>query len=252
MKYKKVIDEIIKEYNYASELDRRRAYIKCIEYADENYDFTDDYNSFLEEAADALGQKRMYKETVKASVRLNGKEKIQLMFNENNGHELIANADGLAFLSRVLRNLAKSRLPGEHAHLHYSEPPLYGDSFPLTIYYEDDVWFDKYAVKLEEAGLFEDFEETVETRDISGEDIRAFISVEITPPSLMMTRGKIYHAISVEKYEGQDIWKKEIRADLSRLYIFKFVRDDGDIQQLALDIDDEDFFFYTENDLKGL
>ncbi|HEX9063344.1 MAG TPA: hypothetical protein VF941_24495, partial [Clostridia bacterium] len=103
-----------------------------------------------------------------------------------------------------------------------------------------------------DAGLFEDFEEVVETRDISGEDIRAFISVEITPPSLMMTRGKIYSAISVEKYAGQDIWKKEIRADLSRLYIFKFVRDDGDIQKLALDIDDEDFFFYTENDLKGL
>ena len=59
--------EIILRFNLESEIEKRKAYLKCIDYADLNLG-SDEYNLFILEAANKLGQKRIIKDFIKSSI----------------------------------------------------------------------------------------------------------------------------------------------------------------------------------------
>lgn len=252
MLYKDLISDITKDFILESELDRRKAYNKCIEYADEHFDDTEDYNPFISEAAELLVQTRLFKDFMKNSIKTTGEEKLHLTYSESTGHELIGNPDGLLYLSRILRNLSKSKVPGEHVNFYYSKYPLYGESFPFTIFHEDEKWFRQEA-ETEPSNTESALLPNIETREIDPSSIRGILPTSVTPPPLLMTKGKVYRVLAFQKYENEMIWKKELReGDITRMYTFTFKRDDGELQQLALDLDDDSFYFITSEDLEQL
>lgn len=250
MKYQDLIIEIINGFNLESELDRRKAYNKCIEYADDHLDDSEEYNPFIAEAAELLSQTRLFKDFMKNSIKTTGNEKLQLAYTENTGHEIIGNPDGLLYLSRVLRNLSKSQLPGEHVSFFYNKFPLFGESFPFTVFHEDDKWFEQEAITEDEVTDAVAYVPNIDMREIDPALVVGILPTGLTPPPLLMTKGKLYKVIAFRKYKNEMIWKKELReGDISRMFIFTFLRDDGDSQELALDLDDDSFVLVTQDDL---
>ncbi|MHC4568530.1 MAG: hypothetical protein ACYTE3_22555 [Planctomycetota bacterium] len=250
MDYRNIIEQLIAEYDLDSDVGRKKAYEKCIEYADCDLDFTPDYNPFLDAAAERLGQEPVRKDIARRMTRKSGTEKLHLIYSEEVGPVLTGNATGLSYLSEVLKGLSNATINGEHSHFYDGEPPLYGNSYPLTIYFEDDEWFARHA-RGEEANE-ENGSTEHEQRDVDVDKIEAFMlrgKVIVDP---MMTPGKIYKVSTCHKYHKQDVWVKKIREQEDRVFIFDFNRDDGEPQQLALDLDDKEVLFFTEEHLTQL
>lgn len=250
MDYDKIIEQLISEFELDSETGRKKAYQKCIEYADLNLDDTSDYNPFVTRASERLGQENIHKDIARRTVEESGDEKLHLTYSKESGPVLTGNASGLSYLSRVIKNLSETTMNSEHSHFYYGEPPLYGNSYPLIIYLEDDDWFVKHAQDDKEK---EGHGETkYKYRNIDVDKIVAFLVSDRLPPGFMMTPNKIYKVSSCEKYKDQDVWIKRIRDKTDRLFIFKFTRDDDEIEEIALDLDDEKVLFFAEADLAQL
>lgn len=248
MEYKNLIEKLISGFDLKSEIDRRRAYLKCIEYANENFDFSPDYNPFIAAAANVLGQKPVVVDFLKKTVEETGDEKIYLTFIEDTGPEMTCNRTGFIYLSKLLYQMSQAKAGGEHIHLSYGEPPLCGDSFPINIYFENEEWFEKNV----ETDNNDDGAEETEVRDINPEEIVAFLIINDVPPPLLMSKAKIYRVLSVDKYGEQKVWNKSIREDKERMFIFTFKRDDGEEQELALDLDDDSVIFFTRAELEQI
>ena len=250
MDYDKIIKQLISEFELDSEIGRKKAYQKCIEYADLNLDDTSDYNPFVTRASERLVQENIHKDIARRTVEESGDEKLHLTYSKKSGPVLTGNASGLSYLSRIIKNLSEAIMNSEHSHLYYGEPPLYGNSYPLIIYLEDDDWFAKHAQDDEKE------ERNVSTkykyRAIDVDKIVAFLVSDRVPPDFMMTPNKIYKISSCEKYKDQDVWIKKIRETTDRLFIFKFTRDDDEIEEIALDLDDEKVLFFAKDDLTQL
>ena len=248
MNWEKVFEALFDDVDFSSEIDRRKAYIRCIEYADEHVDF-EDYNLFLAAAADRLGQTRLMKDLLSLKIKATGKEKIHITFEDMEGIQVIANPEGCLYLARVFRALAMSKLPGEHIHLSYGEPPLEGESFPAVFYMEDNPYF--MAMMGEKVDGPTDWD--IPKREIDPKDIAAFFINEYTPEQLMMTINKPYPVLRWGwMIPGKPVWKKEIREDWSRMVSIVFQRDDGAVQEVGIDLDDESVGFLTEADIQRL
>lgn len=248
MNYDRIINKITSKFNLESDVEKQKAYQKCIEYSDQNLDGTSDYNPFLKRAADMLGQDPVRKDMARGNIEPSGEEKLHLTYSKTSGPVLTGNASGLSYLSEVIKELSEAEISGEHSHFYYNEPPLYGNSYPLTIYLEDDNWFAEHA-QVDEA---EEKSDEVKYKDINVNEIMAFMISDKIPPSSMMRTQKIYKVLSCEKYSSQDIWIKKIREQTDRIFVFEFKRDDGQFQELGLDLDDDTIFFLTKDELNQL
>jgi hypothetical protein len=248
MNYSKIIEQLISEFDLNSDTGRKKAYEKCMEYADCNLDNTSDYNPFLDIAADRLEQDPVRKDIARRLVKQSGDEKLYLIYSKESGPELTGNAPGLSYLSEVIKNLSKAKMNGEHSHFYYHEPPLQGNSYPLTIYLEDDDWFAKHA----RDDAIGDESDSIKNkfREIDVKKINAFLLCGKVPVELMMTPNKIYKVSACEQYENQDVWVKKIKEETNRTFVFEFKRNDGELGALALDLDDETVIFLMEDDLK--
>jgi len=250
MNYDKIIEQLVSEFELNSDTGRKKAYEKCIEYADYNLDNTLDYNLFLDIAGERLKQDPVRKDIARRLVNQSAEEKLHLTYSKESGPVLTGNASGLSYLSDIIKNLSEATMSGEHSHFYYHEPPLQGNSYPLTIYLEDDDWFAKHASN--DKICDKNGSTKHKFRDINIEKIEAFLLCDKVPLELMMTPNKIYKVASCEKYKGQDVWVKEVREQTDRTFVFKFERDDGGLQELALDLDDRTVFFLTKDDLSQL
>jgi hypothetical protein len=67
------------------------------------------------------------------------------------------------------------------------------------------------------------------------------------PPPLVMTTGKTYRILSCARWSGQKVWRKDWRPETARLQVFRFERDDGIVQEVALDLDDPGIDFLTSD-----
>ena len=250
MEYDKIIKQLISEFELDSETERKKAYQKCIEYADQNLDYTIDYNPFVEKAAETLGQVTIRKDISRRMVEESGGEKLHLICSKESGPILTGNASGLSYLSEVIKNLSEENMNGEHSHFYYGEPPLYGNSYPLTIYLEGDDWFEKYGQddKKKQGNSKTEYIH----RDIDIDKIVAFLISDKVPPELLVNKNKIYKVYSCEKYEDKDVWLKKIRENTDRIFIFQFRKDDNEIEEIGLDLDDEKVLFLTKDDLTQL
>lgn len=242
------LDELLAGVDMASELDRRRAYIRVIEYADDQVAL-EDYNLFLAKAADRLGQNRLMRDVLSMKLKADGKERIVIRFDEMEGCQIIANPSGCLYLSRAFRALSQAKLPGEHLHFFYGEPPLFAESYPAVLYNEDDAYLDS----LVEDGGEATYEWPITPRNLDPEEIVGFFITEYIPENLMCTVNRIYPVLGWQWLKaGQDVWKKDIREDWSRMVVFTFRRDDGQQERVALDLDDEYVGFVTRDDLMQL
>jgi hypothetical protein len=250
MDYDKIIKELISKFDFDSEIDRKKAYQKCIEYADQNLDYTFHYNPFVEKAAETLGQETMRKDISRRMVEESGDEKLHLIYSKKSGPELTGNASGLSYLSEVIKKLSEATMNGEHAHFYYGEPPLYGNSFPLTIYLEGDDWFRK--IEQDDKKKQKNSKTEYKHRDIDTDKIAAFLISDKVPPDMLVTPNKVYKVYSYEKYEDKDVWLKKIREKTDRIFIFQFRNDDNEIEEIGLDLDDEKVLFLTKENLTQL
>jgi hypothetical protein len=250
MDFDSLLDTLIADCDMRSELDRRRTFLKCVEYADTNVD-ADNYNTFLMLAAEKLGQAKLMREAMSLAVRTTGNEKLHLRFDEAEGVQLIGNQSGLMYLSRVLKNLSQARSAGEHITLGYGEKPLMGESYPLAAYVEDDSYFSDISELLPaDSGIME---QALEKRDINPNDIAAFYIIDYAPEECGLTANAIYPVSGWEKYvAGMLVWRKELRSDMSRVVILRFIAIDGTEGRLAVDMDDPDIGYITFADIKKI
>jgi hypothetical protein len=250
MDYKSLIEKLISELNIDSELGRKTAYNKCIDYAKENFKAPKEFNSFIAQAAKMLDQLPFIKDVAAESTPASGNEKLHLSYSQQTGPVLTGNKPGLSYLSRLLANLAASEKSGEHTHLRYGEFPMYGKTFPLTIYFENDFWFFKHANKPPETKEAPPEKRT--QRNIDPSTIVAFVVFDNVPPIFSIIRGNIYKVQSCAKYQDQKVWVKGISDQSDRLFVFEFNGDDGITHQIAFDLDDLTVLFITERDIKKL
>lgn len=249
MDLKKILDGLLSDVDMRSEIARRKAYIRCIEYADEHVDY-DQYNLFLAEAADRLGQVRLMRDILSTKLRPTQRERIHVRFDDAEGCQIIANPEGALYMARAFRALSSAKLVGEHIHFYYGEPPLVGDSYPVVMYLEDDAYFDD----TDEDGIIGSPSEwQIEKRDIDPSEIAGFFVGDYMPEQLFISINKVYPVLSWEwLMPGMQVWKKEIRDNSDRMIVLTFRRDDGEIQQIAIDLDDDMFGFVTFADLKKM
>jgi hypothetical protein len=250
MDSKEAIEKLISEFDIKSEIGRKLAYTKCVDYAKENLKSPKDFNSFVAEAAKMLDQIPIRKDVAAASVPASCDEKLHLTYTQENGPILTGNKTGLLYLSRLLANLADSDKTGEHTHLYYGEFPMYGQTFPLTIYLEDDFWLFKHANVPPETEKVPMPKQ--QHRNIEPDTIIAFAVLDNVPPTLPILRGNIYKVVSCSKYKDQNALCKGKPAQDKRYFVFEFAGNNGNIHKIAFDIDDSTVFFITKNDVKKL
>jgi len=247
--YKRVIGNLISQFNVGSDADRKKAYDRCIEYAREKFKAASDFNLFVSQAAEMLGQVPCRRDVIAESVKSAGDEKLHLAYSPQTGPVLTGNKSGLSYLAGLLSNLASSTKPGEHTHLFAGEFPMCEKTFPLTIYIEENGWFveaDK-PVETQQAPAVENPQ-----RKLDAGEVIAFAVLGNLPPTLPVVAGDIYKVLSCEKYKDQNAWIKEIREKSDRLFVFEFISADGATQRFALDLDDPAVLFITRRDVKKL
>jgi hypothetical protein len=248
MDHFKKINELISAFDLTKRSEVNKAYRRCLDYADEHLSGDMQCNTFLNKAAELLNQPKVLKNSAEQKAIAHEESKIYLYFSEANGPCLAGNADGLKYLSEVTQSLSHSSLPGEHIHLYYEEFPLYGDSYPLTIYVENDEWFEKYALKESEENKEESNEE-VSKRNVDLNTLYAFMANTGPPPNMPLISNKIYTIISHEPYIDQKAWSKSIREDKSRMIVARFLNEDDEEDYFAFDIDDKAIILFKEDDL---
>ncbi len=249
MDFESLLDNLTADCDMRSELDRRRTFLKCVEYADANID-ADSYNAFLMQAAERLGQAKLMREAMSLAVRTTGDEKLHLRFDETEGVQIIGNQSGLMYLSRLLKNLSQARSPGEHITLGYGIRPLTGESYPMAAYVEDDSYFEDIEELLP---ADETLEQTLGRKEVNPNEIAAFFIIDYVPEECGLKANMIYPVAGWEKYvPGMLVWRKELRQDMSRVVILRFIAEDGTEGRLAVDIDDPDIGFITFNDIKNI
>jgi hypothetical protein len=250
MDFDTLLESLTADCDMRSELDRRRTFLKCVEYADMNVD-ADHYNEFLMLAAEKLGQAKLMREAMSLAVRTTGNEKLHLRFDEAEGVQLIGNQPGLMYLSRVLKNLSQARSAGEHITLGYGEKPLTGESYPLAAYVEDDSYFADISELLPpDSGIME---QALDKKEVNPNEIAAFYIIDYAPEECGLEANTVYPVAGWEKYvPGMLVWRKELRADMSRVLVLRFIAADGEEGRLAVDIDDPDLGFITFTDIKKI
>jgi hypothetical protein len=241
--YARIIQKLIEGIDMDSDLERKKAFNKCVEYAEKELKDKSDYNYFVAMAAKMLGQPPIFKD-ITASIQTKGDEKLYLFYNPSHGPELCGNESGLSYLSEILTLLSKSKLDVDHVHLDHI---LYGNSYPLTIWKERDTWFKEHATKKESEP-----EKPIPRRDLNPSEIKALLFPVPMPPPELLTKNKLYKIISVEKYQDQKVWEKAIRQSKERMFVFKILDDVGNQVSFAFDLDDTAVLFFTQGDLVQL
>ncbi len=243
--YQTIINSLIAHYDIKSDTGRKKAYNACYEYAEKELDDSIDFNYFMKLAGKQTSQAPVMRNPLRL-VHSDGTEKVHLEYNNESGPCLTANTSGLAYLAKALALLSESKLRGDHIHFNYREFPLAEQSYPLTVYYEEDEWF-RDQVQNETADQ-QTLEENPENQ-IDPKQIKAFMITGQIPPDLFLTPYVIYPVRTVEKLEDQDTWSKTIKEDGRKMYCFEFLNDEGAITSLGLDLDDREVIFFTAEHL---
>jgi hypothetical protein len=174
---------------------------------------------------------------------------LHLRYAGEAGPELTGNADGLRYLAGLLAELACEAVENDHVHLHPDERPMYGRTYPLTIYHEPDAWFESLD---NEGDVEEEQPPSIAERDIEPSNVAALCLLVKTPPAMLLTSHRLYRVLSVDAYWGQQVWEKRIRESSERFFVFTLVNDEGREEVFGFDLDDPNVLLFSKADVAGL
>ena len=260
--YKHLLDSLLVGVDMQDEVSRKMAYNACLAHAEQEMDSDPDVNLFVALAAKRLRQVRVHFGVIKAMVSLPEDARLHLRYAPQGGPVLTGNTEGLRYLSDLCAALAAAPLtsdegPEEHVHLYENEPPIFGQSYGLTIYHSSEAWFDQYALAPDDAA--EDKEiPSPPPREIAPDSIAAIEFYEDhgmpLPPPLYLRFDKLYRVLDQRPYAHNDkVWVKQLsEEDDSRMHIFG-IRDDAQERfEIALHLDDPSLHYFTRSDLEQI
>lgn len=247
MKYKKEMESILSKHDLQQEEGRKAAYQECSRFAENAIADNKAFNDFMKRAAKKLDQVPVRKDLTKGGIRETGQEKLHLTYSQETGPVLTGNKEGLNYLSQIVQQLSALETPGEHTHFYMGEHPLFGDSYPLTVYYEDEAWFWRYSKRTPEEKEYK-----IPERSIDPVGIHAFLIMDPVPPTMPFSGNKVYLVQSVERYKDQAVWIKRIREELTRVYVVTFINDQGQPFRYGIDLDDQSVVLLRREDCQQL
>ncbi|MDD4797521.1 MAG: hypothetical protein PHO66_07120 [Eubacteriales bacterium] len=252
MDYNEKLEELLAGCDMRSELDRRRTYIRCVQYAEEMVD-APHLNDFLRVAAERLGQQRLFREVTNDLIQSDGKEKIHIRFEEAEGIQIIGNPSGLLYLSRIFKNLSLRDDPGEYVYFYYGEAPLGEGSLPLAVYRENDAYFEDIDDDDDDYLDDDEVPSILAERSVDPAEVAGFFVIAQPPEEFGMQPMKVY---PVEAWEdlplNKELIAQEIGREIDRMVVFTFRKGDGQEARIALDMADPGVGFITRADMNLL
>jgi hypothetical protein len=250
MDYLRVVEDLIRGYDLSRGAERKKAYQKCEAYATEHLKARLEFNAFMEIVSEKLGLAPTRRNDFSDSAgRVPQSAKLFLGYDPKSGPELTGNADGLRYLAALLAELAEQAVEHDHVHLDPGQIPMYGRTFPLTVYHEPDAWFGEGD---EEDGVEEPGEPEIAMRDVRPFEIAVLCLLANVPPELLLTKHKLYRVLFVDTCKEREVWKKCIREGRERLFLFTVINDGGAPQPFGFDLDDPEVLFFSRHDVARL
>ncbi len=252
-----LLHELLSGYDLEDPVSRKDAFQNCLDYADINLRRSLDRNAFISRASNMLGQEMVFTEVVRDLVPGSGDEKVHMDYTPEMGMVISGNRSGLIYMAKVIEVLSQATLEGEHVHLHGGEWPLVGDSYPITWYLESERWFEMAEVDGEVSDAEGDIpgldrgEEMLSLNPVNPEEVFAIQLLHPIPREMMMSPRKLYLVTGTEPFSGQKIWRKG-DSESETMWVFHFIRDDGQPEQIALEPDDADVVLLRQEDMDQL
>ncbi len=262
-KYNQALNELLTGVDMDDEVSRKIAYNACLAHAQQDLDADPEVNLFIALAAERLRQVRVHFGIIKGLVPMPEDARLHLKYAPKGGPVLTGNTNGLRYLSDICATLAEAPFPDdggpeEHIHLYDNEPPMFGQSYGLTIYHSADAWFARYGIAPDDVDAETNLETLPPPREISPEQVAAIEFFEDVnhplPPTLYLRYDKLYRVLDRRQYLPQDeVWAKPSpNGDDSRMYVFTIRDDAQEIFEIALHLDDSGIHFFTKNDLEQI
>jgi hypothetical protein len=241
-----LIDALLAGQETQSEIGRVRAYRTCLRYAEETLAADHLCNVFLLRAAEQLGQPPMAVPVTHNRVPLSAEARLCFYYHDEEGPVLVGNPEGLRYLGALLTDLADAPLPGEHIELEEECPPMVSESYGLTMYRENEEWFEAAEAGMEDE-LVAEWESELGGRIMSSGEIVAMQFTGRVPSNLPLCPHKIYRLLAIDAWaEGPGNVRKPYRQDLTGVRMVTLVDDDGQELRLGVDLDDPDIAFYYD------
>ena len=227
-KFNQLLDRLLADVDLSDEMARKQAYNRCLEYARNELADDPDKNRFMMLASERLRQTRVHFRVVEGMVQMPEDARLHLVYTDDGGPCLTGNPSGLRYLSDLAVVLSSAPSPHEHVHLYQGEPPMFGNSFGLTIYNEPDDWLDKHAIAPDDVNMDDGPDATTDPpREIAVDSIAAieFFESQPLPPPLLLSFDKLYRVITSRPYNGEDVWVKvNLENGPERIHIFSIQR----------------------------
>ena len=263
--YNRLLEALLVGVDMEDDVSRKMGYNACLAHAQQELDADPDVNQFIAMAAERLGQVRVHLGVVKGIVSMPEEARLHLRYAPEEGPTITGNADGLRYLSALCAALAdfpapSIEAPEEHVHLYQNEPPMFGQSFGLTIYHSSEEWFDLHAIAPDDAEtVAEDAAQTSPPpREITPEQVAAiefFQQDDLPlPPPLYLRYDKLYRVLDRRPHHtGDGAWAKRLSEEEDiRMYVFS-IRDDAQERfEIALHLDDPSVHYFTRSDLEQI
>ena len=263
--YNRLLETLLVGIDMGDDVSRKMGYNSCLAHAQQELDTDPDVNQFIAMAAQRLGQVRVHLGIVKGIVPMPGEARLYLRYAPQNGPTLTGNAAGLHYLSDLCAALAdfpasSGKGPEEHIHLYENEPPMFGQSFGLTIYHSSEEWFDRHPIAPDDA-------ETVAAdaaqsprppREITPDRVAAiefFQQDDLPlPPPLYLRYDKLYQVLDQRPHHmGDGAWAKRVSEEEDGgMYVFSIRDDTQERFEIALHLDDPSIHYFTHDDLEQI
>lgn len=263
LEYNRLLETLLVGVDMGDDVSRKMGYNSCLAYAQQELEADPDVNQFIAMAAQRLEQVRVHLGVVKSIVPMPEEARLHLRYAPQGGPTLTGNADGLRYLSGLCAALADFPAPSgegpeEHVHLYENEPPMFGQSYGLTIYHSSEEWFDRYAVTPDdaEANAEDAPSASPPPREITPDQVAAIEFFQDgnlpLPPTLYLRYDKLYRVFDRRPHHAGDrVWVKRFSEEEDgRIYVF-CIRDDAQERfEIALHLDDPSIHYFTKSDLE--
>jgi hypothetical protein len=248
-----ILDELLADEDTDSEIGRLRAYRRCVLYAEDNLAAHLQCNLFLNAAAERLGQPPVALPIIHNRVLPEGDARLCFYYHDDDGPVMVGNREGLAYLGKLLTELAQAP-PPENVVLPEDFEIFVADSYGLVAYHETPDWF-AAAEEGQEDELVAGWEEELQSRILTSEEVAGVQFQGHLSASLCLSLQKIYAVHEMREWQptaSNQVVRKPFRRETDRVRVLDLIDDDGEPLALGVDLDDPDITFYYDWHLEQL